>query len=101
MKSLKKISAQVTTTMVAAGMIFSAVSPVQAGEIPSATNICAANEAVSSEIPVTNSEVTPEPNLEVTPEPTPEVTPEPSPEVTPEPSPEVTPEPTQIGRAHV
>ena len=94
MKSLKKISAQVTTTMVAAGMIFSAVSPVQAGEIPSATNICAANEAVSSEIPVTNSEVTPEPSPEVTPEPTPEVTPEPSPEVTPEPSPEVTPEPS-------
>ncbi|MDY4668629.1 MAG: phage tail tip lysozyme [Oliverpabstia sp.] len=98
MKSLKKISTQVTTTMVAAGMIFGSVPPVQAGEITSATNIGTMSEMISGEIPSANSEeileATPQPSPEAPPEPTPEVTPKPTPEVTPEPTPEITPEPT-------
>lgn len=120
MKSMKRISTKMTTTMLAAGMVLGAVSPVYAEEIPAAAQETLledtvdelAQEEVSEVLPTADPETTPEPSEEPSIEENdPEVTPEPgeeppveenNPEVTPIPDevpipeePEVTPEPEQ------
>ena len=85
MKSVKKISTKVTTTMLAAGMFFGTVSPVHADEV----QMVAQDHMLTDEIPVNSDMQNVSPTVSPETTSSPEITP--SPETTP--PPEVTQEP--------